>query len=45
MKIEELIKITEDIYGGYLMFIQPLKDNGVYDLGPYNGTFINKAYK
>lgn len=41
---ELVAKEYQKIYGGYLIFIQPLKDNGAWDLGPYNGAFINKAY-
>lgn len=32
------------IYGGDLVFIQPLKDNGAFDLGEYNGAWLNKAW-
>ena len=41
---ELVAKDYQRVYGGYLIFIQPLKDNGAYDLGPYNGHMINKAY-
>lgn len=41
---ELVAKEYQKIYGGYLIFMQPLKDNGEYDLGSYNGAFINKAY-
>ena len=41
---ELVAKEYQRIYNGSLMFIQPLKDNGAWDLGPYNGVFINKAY-
>jgi hypothetical protein len=41
---ELVAKEYQKIYGGYLIFVQPLKDNGAWDLGPYNGAFINKAY-
>ena len=29
---------------GSLVFIQPLKDNGAFDLGAYNGHWLNKAW-
>ena len=41
---EKLAKDYQDDYGGYLIFIQPLKDNGAYDLGAFNGHWLNKAY-
>lgn len=41
---ELVAKEYQKIYGGYLIFVQPLKDNGAFDLGPYNGWFLNKAY-
>ena len=41
---ELVAKEYQKIYGGSLIFIQPLKDTGAWDLGPYNGAFINKAY-
>lgn len=41
---ELVAKEYQKIYNGSLIFIQPLKDNGAYDLGSYNGAFINKAY-
>jgi len=41
---EWLAKYYQDGYGGYLIFIQPLKDNGAYDLGAFNGHWLNKAY-
>ena len=41
---ELVAKEYQRIYGGSLIFIQPLKDNGAWDLGPYNGAFINMAY-
>lgn len=41
---ELVAKDYQKIYNGSLMFVQPLKDNGAYDLGPYNGAFINRAY-
>jgi len=31
-------------HGGYLVFIQPLKENGAFDIGPYNGHWINLVY-
>lgn len=31
-------------FGGSLVFIQPLKTNGAYDLSDYGGHFINKRY-
>ncbi len=41
---ELVAKEYQRIFGGSLIFIQPLRDNGAWDLGPYNGAFINKAY-
>ena len=41
---ELVAKEYQQIYGGSLIFVQPLKDNGALDIGPYNGAFINKAY-
>ncbi len=41
---ELIAKDYQIIYGGSLILIQPLKDNGAYNLGPYNGHMINKAY-
>jgi len=41
---EKLAKDYQKEHGGYLIFIQPLKDNGAYDFGAYNGHWINKAY-
>lgn len=32
------------VYGGDLIFVQPLKDNGAFDLGEYNGALLNKAW-
>lgn len=37
-------KDYQDVYGGHIMFIQPLKDGGAYDFGPYSGHFVNKAW-
>ena len=41
---EKLAKDYQDDHGGYLVLIQPLKANGAYDLGEYNGHWINKAW-
>ena len=41
---EKLAKDYQEEHGGYLIFIQPLKDNGAYDLGAFNGHWLNKAY-
>lgn len=41
---ELVAKEYQKIYGGYLIFVQHLKENGAFDLGPYNGWFLNKAY-
>lgn len=30
--------------GGYLIFINPIADNGAYIIGPYAGHFINYVY-
>ena len=41
---EKLAKDYQKEHFGDLIFIQPLKDNGAYDLGPYNGHWMNKAW-
>lgn len=41
---ELVAKDYQDIYGGYLIFIQPIKDDGAWDLGPYNGHFLNLVW-
>jgi len=41
---ELIAKDYQDIFYGDLIFIQPLKDNGAYDFGAYNGHWINKAW-
>lgn len=41
---ELIAKDYQREYGGSLIFVQPLKDNGAFDLGPYNGHILNKAY-
>ena len=41
---ENLAKEYQKLYGGSLVFIQPLKDNGAYDLGRYNGHWLNSVY-
>jgi len=41
---ELVAKEYQKIYGGSLVFVQPLKENGAFDLGPYNGWFLNKVY-
>lgn len=41
---EKQAKEYREIHGGDLIFIQPLKDNGAFDLGEYNGHWMNKAY-
>ena len=41
---EKLAKDYQQIYGGDLILVQPLKDNGAYDLGEYNGHWMNKAW-
>ncbi len=41
---ELIAKDYQDKYYGDLIFIQPLKDNGAYDLEDYNGHWINKAW-
>lgn len=41
---ELIAKDYQAVHGGYLVFIQPLKSNGAYDLGEYNGHFLNKVY-
>jgi len=37
-------KDYQNMYGGDLILVQPLKDNGAYDLGEYNGIWLNKAW-
>jgi len=41
---ELIAKDYQNIYGGSLVWIQPLKDNGAYDLGEYNAHIINRVY-
>lgn len=41
---ELIAKDYQREYGGALILIQPLKDNGAFDFGPYNGHFLNNAY-
>lgn len=41
---EQLAKEFQKVYGGDLVLVQPLKDNGAYDLGKYNGHWINQIY-
>ena len=41
---ELIAKDYRDMYDGDLIFIQPLKDNGAYDLGAYNGHWLNKVW-
>ena len=41
---EELARDYQDIHGGSLIFIQPLTASGSYDLGRYNGHWINCVY-
>jgi len=38
---ELMAKDYQREYGGSLVLIQPLKDNGAYDLGRYSGHWIN----
>ena len=38
---ELIAKDYQREYGGSLVLIQPLKDNGAYDLGRYSGHWIN----
>jgi hypothetical protein len=40
---ELIAKDYRAVYGGQLVLIQPLKDNGAYDLGKFNGHWINKV--
>lgn len=37
---ELIAKDYQEEYGGSLIFIQPVKDSGAWDLGPYNGHFL-----
>lgn len=41
---EKLAKDYQDKHFGDLIFIQPLKDNGAYNLGEYSGHWLNKAW-
>jgi len=41
---ELIAKNFKDEFGGSLIFIQPLKENGPYDLSDYGGHLINKKY-
>jgi len=41
---ENLAKEYQNIHGGSMVFIQPVLSNGAYDLGRYNGHWINKVY-
>src|SRR3990170_2626665 len=41
---ELLAKNYQREHYGSLVFIQPLKDNGAFDLGAYNGHWLNKAW-
>jgi len=41
---EKLAKEYQNKHGGELIFIQPLTSSGAYDLGEYNGHWMNKAY-
>lgn len=38
---EQDAKDYQDMHGGDMIFIQPLKESGAYDLGRYNGHWIN----
>ena len=41
---ELIAKDYQDKFYGDLIFIQPLKENGAYDFGEYNGHWINRAW-
>jgi hypothetical protein len=41
---ELIAKDFQKEFGGSLVFIQPLKENGAYDLCDYCGHWINKKY-
>jgi hypothetical protein len=41
---EKLAKDYQALYGGDLILVQPLKENGAYDLGAYNGHWMNRAW-
>jgi len=41
---ELIAKDFQNEFGGSLVFIQPLKENGAYDLCDYCGHWINKKY-
>ena len=41
---ELIAKDFQKEFGGSLVWIQPLKDNGAFDLGDYNAHIINKVY-
>lgn len=34
----------QEEHGGSLVFVQPLKENGAYDLSEYGGHFLNAVY-
>ena len=37
-------KEYQKVSGGDLIFVQPLKEDGSFDLGDYKGTWMNKAW-
>ncbi len=41
---ELIAKAYQEKYGGDLILIQPLKEDGTYDTGHFNGHIINKAW-
>ncbi len=41
---EQLAKEYQRVHGGDLILVQPLKDNGAYDLGHFKGHWMNKAW-
>ena len=41
---ELIAKDFQEEFGGSLVFVQPLKENGAYDLSDYGGHFLNARY-
>lgn len=41
---ELIAKDYQREFGGSMVFIQPLTADGAYDLGEFNGHWVNKAY-
>ncbi len=41
---ELIAKDYQREFGGDLIFVQPLKENGAYDLGEFKGKWLNRAW-